>query len=99
MDRERGEVHNETYSKEEILSILSDMPQTVEESWELEFERSTENTQDEIDWLISTVDRLVGRLTDSDKQELFRQKGETIKDYIKEHGFDSATTLIVVMKR
>jgi ubiquinone/menaquinone biosynthesis C-methylase UbiE len=96
IDRYLGDTHNETYTEEELIQILSDMPVTVQSSWSLEVQQQ-EFTEEQINWLKQTLDRLVARVEDKDQNKLFQGKANQIKAYIDEHGFDSATTIIVVM--
>lgn len=100
IDRYLGDTHNDTFTDEEIIQRLQEHSGCeIVESWPLLYERRTENSDDEIEWLIRTVDRVINRVVDPMVKQEFLNKGNEIKDYIKTHGFDSATTLIVVMKK
>ncbi len=98
IDRELGDTHNETYKREEILNILKRISTlTVKDSWDLEFEEQVENSKEEIDWLIKTIDRLSERVQDEERKKFYKQKGERIKEYVLKEGFDSATQLLVIL--
>ena len=99
IDRLRGDTHNETMSHEEIiesLNINSQLP--ITKHWDLTYERRGENTEEEIKWFIDTVDRLVSRVPEELKDE-YMKEADSVKDYIKKHGFDSATTLLCVLSK
>jgi len=100
IDRYLGDTHHDTYSDETIIELLRNHSGcTITDSWPLEFERRTENSVEEIEWLLQTVDRVVHRVIDPIARSQFEKKGQGIKEYISKVGFDSATTLIVVMKK
>ena len=100
IDRYLGDTHNETYTEDEIIEVLKEQSECmITESWLLTFERRTGNSDEEIEWLMKTIDRVIDRVVDPIKKQEFIEKGTAIKTYISEHGFDSATTLIVVMKK
>lgn len=97
IDRYLGVTHNETYTEEKLLQILSEMPVHIQSSWPLSFPRQDGYTDEQINWLKQTLDRLVARVEDKEQNKHFQVKANQIKDYIDIHGFDSATTILVVM--
>ena len=98
IDRELGDTHNETYKREEIIDILTEISTlTIKDYWNLELEAPTENTKEEIEWLLQTIDRLSDRLQDEKKRKKYKEKGERIKEYVLKVGFESATQLLVVL--
>lgn len=100
IDRLRGEVHNDTYSDVEIVEVInhnSDL--NVGESWHLSYERQKENSDEDIAWLVGTLDRLTSRVEDEDTKEELLLEAEEIKEYIRKNGFDSCTTLVAVMQK
>ncbi len=100
IDRYLGDTHNDTYTDEEIITLLSENGNIpIEGSWSLEYERRQENSDEEIEWLKGTLDRVINRVTDPIKRKEFSDEADTIKSYIDQHGFDTATTVIVVMKK
>ena len=99
IDRELGEVHNDTYKAKEILELLAKESElTIKDAWDLKQPRSDSNSQEEITWLLETVDKLAQRVKDEKKQEEYLKKATKIKKYIKRVGFDSATQLVVLLK-
>ncbi len=99
IDRERGDTHNETFKRNEIIELLEEKSTlTIKESWDMFYERESKNTQKEIDWLLNTINRLTERVQDEDRKEHFKQKGERIKEYVLKVGFDSATQLLVILQ-
>ena len=99
IDRDRGNFHDETLADNEILEVLTENSSlAIDDSWNLTYPRQDTNSKEEIDWLNSTLDRIVESVKESENFEYFSKKAETIREYIKKHGFDSATSLIVVLK-
>ena len=99
IDRERGQTHNETFKRTEIIEVLeANSSLTVQEAWDMEFEREPENSEEEIQWLLKTIDRLSDRVEDKERQKHFKEKGERIKEYVLKVGFDSATQLLVILQ-
>lgn len=100
LDRARGETHNETMSHEEILESLKvNSNITLEDSWDVTYERRGENIEDEISWFMNTIDRLVKKVPENDDKKVTLKEADSVRDYIKKHGFDSATTLLVVLRK
>jgi ubiquinone/menaquinone biosynthesis C-methylase UbiE len=99
IDRERGNFHEETFSSNHILKILKEKSSLViKDAWDLTYPKKDKNSKEEIEWLYKTLDRIMASLKDSDNIEYFEKKADKIKEYIGKHGFDSATSLIVVLK-
>jgi ubiquinone/menaquinone biosynthesis C-methylase UbiE len=99
IDRYFGETHGETYTEQEILDLLGGLPLVLEDHWRLQFEHSPVNSDDEITWLKNAVDKMLERVKDPLRKAEFTEEAEDIKAYLDRYGFDSATTLMVVMKR
>ena len=99
IDRLRGVTHDETLSDKEIISLLEEAsPLKITNHWHLFYERQKENSDDEINWLLSTIDKLTNNVPKNMETEL-KLEAESIKSYIRIHGFDSCTTMIVVMDK
>jgi len=99
IDRYFGETHENTYTQKTILNILSAMPISIEEHWHLFYTRTGTTSDDEITWLNTTLDKMISRVNNQQLQDELKQEATEIKTYLDRYGFDSATTLIVVMKR
>lgn len=98
IDRACGDIHYETMVATDVLKTLTDNSELeIRDAWNLTFERPADNTKEEIDWLISTIDRLLKKMEDKDNYQDYVKQGEKIKKYIKKNGFDSATQLVVVL--
>lgn len=98
IDRELGDTHNETFKREEIIRVLQEISTlTIKEHWDMEFDREPENSKEEIEWLLKTIDRLSDRVQNEERRAFFKDKGERIKEYVLKVGFDSATQLLVVL--
>ena len=99
IDRERGSYHGTTFTNTEILEIIAkESSLKIIDAWDLTYPRREDNSEEEIEWLFETIDRLKERAADSDKREYFDKEAEKVKKHINKYGFDSATQLIVVLK-
>lgn len=97
IDREFGDFHDETYSKNKILKILSKYGMVME-YWELGVERIEENSPDELKWMMDTIERVLKRTESLENYDEYKMKANEVKEYIKKHGYDRATSLVVLMK-
>ena len=100
-DRLRGDIHNDTYSDEQIFSILKDEAQLeIVKSWTLRILKAEdEDLPDRFKWFEDTVSRLIKRIPEELQTDELKEEGHQIVEYIKEHGFDSCPTVIVVMRK
>ena len=99
IDRERGSYHGETFTNKKILEILeSKSLLSIKDAWDLTYPRENENTEEEIEWLFETIDRVKEGITDVKKKEYYEKQAVKIRKYIMKYGFDSATQLIVVLR-
>lgn len=99
IDRELGDSHNETFRREEIVEVLKSISKlTVKDYWDMELDKPTENTKEEIDWLLNTIDRLSDRVKDDERRTYYKEKGDKIKEYVLKVGFESATQLLVILQ-
>jgi ubiquinone/menaquinone biosynthesis C-methylase UbiE len=99
-DRELGIIHRDTYSRDELLELLSEACAfSIRDAWDLTYEHNPENTKEGLDSLLRAVDRQVTRIKDETKAKAFAEEAETIKRYILANGFDSATQVLVVGKK
>lgn len=100
IDRERGSIHNETFTDKEILNHLSENSNLeVRDVWQFIVPNSQEITKKEIEWLFETIDRVQERIEGSERIEYYRKKADKIKKYIGKNGFESATQIVVVLKK
>lgn len=98
IDRERGSVHNDTFTDKEILKHLTEKSSLdIIDVWDFTIIDKEKSNPKDIEWLFETIDRVQERVEDSEKREYFRKKANRIKNYIRKYGFDSATQLIVVI--
>jgi ubiquinone/menaquinone biosynthesis C-methylase UbiE len=99
IDRLNGDIHDDTFSDKEIINKLENSPYfTVEDSWKMEVERRTENSQEELDYLQNIIDRLLSRAPEEHKEELV-EEGKAIKEYIKKYGYDGCTTFVCILRK
>lgn len=97
LDRINEIFHDETYERKELIDILKSSPFTIADTWDLEFPEQPAPTEDELEGLITTVDRLLDRMSE-DIKEKYQDEGEEIKKYIKENSFSGATSVLTILK-
>jgi len=98
IDREMGSTHNETYKGVEVVQKLKELSNlNVKTVFEVQNLRTEPNTLEEMEWLHSTIDRLLKKVEDSEKHQYFKKKADKIRKHLKKYGFDSATQLVVVL--
>lgn len=98
IDNQLGMYHGYTYAKQEIIDLLADY-NTVNDSWEMDVERRESNTDQEIEQMLTTVDRLLARTEQFDNKEEYVKKAEEIKEYIKNNGYDGASSIVTIMRK
>ncbi len=100
-DRLLGDTHNETYTENEIEQILKKETELqVSKSWILKVLGSNEeDLPDRFTWFEDTVSRLINRVPKELQTEDLQQEGNEVVKYIREHGFESCPTKIMVMKK
>jgi ubiquinone/menaquinone biosynthesis C-methylase UbiE len=95
LDRLKGQMHNETFTKNDLIQSLIELPNLkYEYSWILRYKHSKQNSDKEIKWLLDTVDHLTKGIVDSQLLD----EAASIKEYIQMNGFESCPTLMVVIK-
>ena len=98
VDREIGRVHDETFTKNQLINrVKKIVEERIVDTWDLDFE------DNEIDYNNSAYENLIDRLVQivNNKECLteFQTEAETIKEYIKIHGFQSATQVAMIIKK
>lgn len=98
IDREMGSFHNETYKGVDIVTMLKGISSLkIKSVFEVNTVSSKENTQEEIDWLLSTLDRVMKNVKDTKRLAYYKKKSEKIKKHVRKYGFARATQLVVVL--
>lgn len=100
-DRLRGDTHNETYTENQINELLDkETNLSVDKSWILKILGSNdEELPDRFKWFEDTVSRLINRVPEELQTKELLEEGNEVVKYIKEHGFDTCPTKIMVMKK
>ncbi|AIO17929.1 putative methyltransferase YcgJ [Candidatus Izimaplasma bacterium HR1] len=100
-DRLKGDIHHETYSEKTIQEILKkETTLASNKSWILKILASADDDlPDRFKWPQDTVSRLIKRIPLEFQTEELKREGQTVVEYINEHGFDTCPTLIVVMRK
>lgn len=100
IDRELGLMHNDTYTRDEIIHIFNEHSNLTIDSFLPVIPETLESaTDEEVEGILQLVDRLVSRAKDSDKIDYFTSKAEEIKKYIREHSYEGCTQMIYVLKK
>ncbi|MBU1020285.1 MAG: class I SAM-dependent methyltransferase [Firmicutes bacterium] len=99
IDRAKGSFHDETYSNTKIIETLkSHSNLSVFDSWNLEYPQNEELSKEDMDWLMTTIDRMLSRMEQTDEYVYFQKKADDVKNYIRENGLESATQLMVILQ-
>lgn len=100
IDRLLGLTHDETYTKEEIeekLKLYSSCE--LEDAWVPIHKEKHHFGSEEIEQIIQSLDQMLNRISDREQLPYFKQKAESIKSHIKEHGFDLATQYMFILRK
>jgi ubiquinone/menaquinone biosynthesis C-methylase UbiE len=98
LDREIGRVHDETFNKAELINRVKNLGEgSAVDIWDLDFE----NNEVDYDYLSyeKLIDRLLQTVNNKDNYPEFKTEAEFIKEYIKNNGFQSATQVVMIMKK
>ncbi len=100
IDTAAGIYHANTMSRDEIALMLSRTSRlAIAEAWDVKFPEGPLPTPEEVEQTASTVDRLLARVKDEAVRAAFLERGETVKAYIRKHGFAGATQRLTVLRR
>lgn len=98
IDRATGSYHDETLKGKAIVEKLLALTNLkVKTVFEHDKRKWSENTEEEIKWLLDTMDRLLEKVKEHDNYSYFTKKADKIRKHIEKHGFASATQLVVVL--
>jgi len=100
IDRLHDVVHKETYKKKEIIDLLTAAPKTeLLDSWNLDFEEEQTLKPEDYTMLKNSVTNSLKRIEQYDGYEQYEKTGNILINRIDEIGFESATQLMVVLKK
>ncbi|MBI9014919.1 MAG: class I SAM-dependent methyltransferase [Clostridiales bacterium] len=100
IDRIHGVIHKETYKKKEIIDILTAVPKTeLLDSWNLEFEEEQTIGPEDYTMLKNSVTNSLKRIEGHERYGEYQKTGDILLNRIDEIGFESATQLMVVLKK
>ncbi|MDD3107368.1 MAG: class I SAM-dependent methyltransferase [Bacilli bacterium] len=100
IDRRLQMTHNETYTKQEIIEILSKINNlAINDHWKICFpEDGDQPSPEDIENLFRLIDRIISPTQEFTDKEYFTNKAEVIKNYIRENSYDSAPQFIFVLQ-
>lgn len=97
IDRSFGDIHHDTFKNTEIINLVNENASLkIIDAWDIVVPGKEETSQEEIDWINQSLDRLILKAHDEDKDYLTK-KALKIRKYVNKHGFESATQLAVVL--
>ncbi|MCF7924993.1 MAG: class I SAM-dependent methyltransferase [Candidatus Izimaplasma sp.] len=101
IDRLCGIIHDETYTRKEIKNLVtSHSDLTLLDHWMLRYNRKKSNTDEEIKWLLKTIDKLSQKIPKhAEEMDDLIDEGREIKTTIEKYGFASCPTKVMVLKR
>ncbi len=98
IDRRMHILHNDTYTKKEIIELLTNVNGLETENyWEVKFPKIEQPMEKDIKGLLALVDRITAQTYNFDDKEYFINKGEEIKSYIKKNSYASAPQYVFVL--
>ncbi len=99
LDREMGQIHNDTMKRQEILDLIAkESTCEIVDEWDMEVPKA-EPSQAEIEQFANTVDMLLKRTQNPILIEKYQAEADEIKNYIISHGLEACTQLLVVAKK
>jgi SAM-dependent methyltransferase len=99
VDRIKGIVHNETYTRQQILDIVGGLGLTgmlVDDASDLDEDPKNPNT---VKYLIDGVDQYLQRIEGLPEEAALRARGLELRRRVEEIGFHSATSLLAIAKK
>lgn len=98
-DRLQGVTHNDTFSDKELVEVLETRTEFKPvKTWTLNILRTNE-LPERFKWFEDTVQRLLAKVPENLVTPELIEEGQDVIKYIKENGFDSCPSLIVVIKK
>ena len=99
IDRYNGDFHDVTYGRSKLKDILTrDGLFEIELAFDLEVERVTSNTEEELEYMYNILKRVTSR-TPAEHVDEIEKEAEQLKKHIEKYGYDGATSLVVILKK
>jgi SAM-dependent methyltransferase len=99
VDTARGIVHNQTYTRQEMLDLISTLGLTQVATQDLSDLSDDPRDPETIKYLAGVTDQYIERLTGLLGEEALRARGMELRQRVEQVGFHSATTLLVMGKK
>ncbi|WP_066504648.1 class I SAM-dependent methyltransferase [Abyssisolibacter fermentans] len=102
LDRLRGNCHNETFKKEEILDIVKGLNMEILNCFEYnthEDQLLEDEEDDDVERITDSIGKKVKQFEDNPEYEDLEQNLREIKKYIKNNGIFGATELMIVVRK
>lgn len=99
IDTARGIVHNETYTRQQLLDIISSLGLQEVAVHDLSDLGDDPKDPETVKYLTEVVDQYLQRLADLPEEPALRARGLELRKRVKKIGFHSATSLIIIAKK
>ncbi|MGD9909708.1 MAG: class I SAM-dependent methyltransferase [Candidatus Izemoplasmatales bacterium] len=99
IDRIRGFIHDETFTKEEIIALIKKASHfKIVSSWEMQLEGQM-NPFEGIDGMKKTVDQLLKQVENHNEYPRLYAEGERMKKYFDQYGVLAATQFLILLEK
>lgn len=100
IQRINGEVHNETFKRQEIIDIVNELGVNIINTFDnVEIGQEDTLTEEDLNMYNESIDKRVELLKEHPEYERFKMQGENIKTRLYEIGIDGATELVVIGRK
>lgn len=99
IDTARGIVHNETFTRQQLLAYISGQGLQQVAFHDLSDLSEDPKAPETIAYLSNVIEQYLGRLTGLPTEEDLRLRGQELRQRVETVGFHSATTLLAVFRK
>jgi len=98
-DRIVGMNHNETWTTSEIIKAISNMNFAEMQVLEYRWPNQEPKSQETIDGMLKMIDTIIERLLSDERTRHLVEEGREIKEYIRQNGYDSASSVFITARK
>jgi len=99
VDRLTGNIHNDTFFKNDIIGHLSHDKLKLVDVWDVDFGEKYVYTSEDYDFLKSSIYNSLKKIESLNEYATLKKTGENLDKRLDEVGFDSATELMIVSEK
>ncbi len=96
IDTSLGLYHDETFTRNKIIDIFKQLNLKNIDIFDFKYKNDNPKSDDIINYFDDVIDKVIERVKDKNNYENLKKEGLKIKEYIKKHGFQSATELFLM---